>query len=120
MIIVLKNGISDPDKDRLTSFLSEKGFRIREVVGENETVVGAVGSVSIDYREVEILPGVDRVIPISKPYKMASRELHPQDSVVSIGRVKIGGSRIVTIAGPCAVESRQQILDVAWAVREAG
>ena len=120
MIIVLKNGISDPDKDRLTSFLSEKGFRVREVVGENETVVGAVGSVSIDYREVEILPGVDRVIPISKPYKMASRELHPQDSVVSIGRVKIGGSRIVTIAGPCAVESRQQILEVAWAVREAG
>ena len=120
MIIVLKNGISDSDKDRLTAFLTEKGFRVREIVGESEIVLGAVGSVIIDHREVEVLPGVASVIPISKPYKMASREFHPEDSVIGIGPVKIGGSRIVTIAGPCAVESRQQILEIAWAVREAG
>lgn len=120
MIIVLKSGISTPDKDNVTNFLIEKGFRVREIVGEEDTLLGAVGSLVIDYREVEILSGVDRVIPISKPYKMASREFHPEDTVISIGPVKIGGSRIVTIAGPCAVESRQQILDCAWAVREAG
>ena len=120
MIVVLKQGISDSEKTRVTTFLTEKGFRVREMAGERETVIGAVGSVAMDHRDVEVLPGVASVIPISKPYKMASREFHPEDSVVSIGPVKIGGSRIVTIAGPCAVESRQQILDVAWAVREAG
>lgn len=120
MIIVLKNGITGPEKDKVTDFLTGKGFLVREIVGEQDTVIGAVGSVSIDHREVEVLPGVDRVIPISKPYKMASREFHPQDTVIGIGPVKIGGSRIVTIAGPCAVESRQQILDCAWAVKEAG
>ena len=120
MIVVLKSGISEPDKARVSTFLTEKGFRVREMVGDNETVIAAVGSISMDSRAVELLPGVDRVIPISKPFKMASREFHPEDSVVSVGPVKIGGSRIVTIAGPCAVESRQQILDVAWAVREAG
>jgi len=120
MIVVLKNGISDSDKDSVSAFLSGKGFQIREIVGEEEVVIGAVGSVLIDHREVEVLPGVARVIPITKPYKMASREFHPQDTVVSIGPVKIGGSRIAAIAGPCAVESRQQILDCAWAVREAG
>ena len=120
MIIVLKNGITQREKADLTSFLTEKGFRVREVVGENETVIGAVGSATIDHRNVAIRPGVDRVIPISKPYKMASRELHPEDSVVSIGPVKIGGSRVVSIAGPCAVESKEQILESAWAVKEAG
>ncbi|MCK5737490.1 MAG: 3-deoxy-7-phosphoheptulonate synthase [Spirochaetaceae bacterium] len=120
MIIVLKNGITSPEKNNVIDFLTGKGFRVREIVGEEDTVLGAVGSVIIDHREVLILPGVDRVIPISKPYKMASREFHPRDTVVSIGPVKIGGSRIVAIAGPCAVESRQQILDCAWAVKEAG
>ncbi len=120
MIVVLKKGISDSEKERVSRFLTEKGFRVREMIGDNETVIGAVGSVAMDLREVEVLPGVASVIPISKPYKMASREFHPEDSVVGIGPVKIGGSRIVTIAGPCAIESRQQILDVAWAVREAG
>ncbi|PIE04176.1 MAG: 3-deoxy-7-phosphoheptulonate synthase, partial [Spirochaetales bacterium] len=120
MIVVLKNDISASDKDSLQLFLTEKGFRVREIAGENETVLGAVGSVSMDIREVQVLPGVASVIPISKPYKMASREFHPEDSVVRVGPVKIGGSRIVVIGGPCAVESRQQILETAWAVREAG
>ena len=120
MIIVLKNGISGAEKENLIGFLTEKGFRTREIEGENDTVIGAVGSAVIDRAEVEVRPGVDRVIPITKPYKMASRQFHPQDSVIGIGPVKIGGSRVVTIAGPCAVESRQQILDAAWAVKEAG
>ncbi len=120
MRIVLKNSSTAADKDALSSFLTDKGFRVREIVGEKETVLGAVGSLYIDDREVEVLPGVDRVIRITKPYKMASREFHPEDSVIGIGPVKIGGSRIVTIAGPCAVESREQILACAWAVKEAG
>ena len=120
MIVVLKNSISSGEKQRLIDFLTGKGFKVREVVGESDTVLGAVGSVQIDYREVEIFSGVARVIPISKPYKMASREFHPEDTVVNIGPVKIGGSRFVSIAGPCAVESREQIMATAWAVRKAG
>lgn len=120
MIVVLKNGFSDDQKEQIESYLTERGFKVREIQGESETVLGAVGSVSIDYRDIEVLPGVARVIPISKPYKMASRQFHPQDSVIGIGPVKIGGSRIVTIAGPCAVESREQIMEIAWAVKEAG
>lgn len=120
MIIVLKHDIADSEKDYISSFLTERGFKIRQISGEHETVLGAVGAVSIDYHDVEALPGVGRVIPITKPYKMASRQFHPQDSVISIGSIKIGGSRIVTIAGPCAVESKQQIMETAWAVKEAG
>ena len=91
-----------------------------EIVGAEETVFGAVGVCRLDIREVELLPGVEKVVPISKPYKLASRELKKEDTIVSVGKVRIGGSRIVAIAGPCAVESREQILTIAGLVRDAG
>ncbi len=120
MIIVLKHGIDEKSKDSIRNFLEKKGFNVREIVGEHETVLGAVGSVMIDHREVEVLDGVSRVIPISKPYKLASRELKKEDTVVRIGRVRIGGNRVAVIAGPCAVESRDQMFQAAEAVRESG
>jgi 3-deoxy-7-phosphoheptulonate synthase len=120
MVIVLKHGISEDDKQYIKTYLEKKGFMIREIVGEEETIFGAVGIVSIDFREVELLPGVSRVIPITKPYKLASREFKKEDTVISIGPVKIGGNRIVVIAGPCAVESKQQILETAHHVKESG
>ena len=120
MIVVLERSIRDDDKERLRSFLTERGFRVREIVGEEETIFGAVGSVTIDLREVELKPGVQRVIPISKPYKLASRELKKSDSVVSVGPVKIGGPRIGVFAGPCAVENEEQIMETARIVRESG
>ena len=120
MIVVLKKSIGSDDKSRIKEFLSGRGFSVREIVGEEETILGAVGKAAIDLREVEILSGVDRVIPISKPYKLASRELKKSDTVIPIGRVRIGGNRVVVVAGPCAVESREQILEAAHAVREGG
>ena len=120
MIIVLERAIRDDDKQRLRSFLTERGFTVREIVGEEETIFGAVGSVSIDIREVELKAGVQRVIPISKPYKLASRELQKMDTVVSVGSVKIGGPRIAVMAGPCAVENEEQIFESARIVRESG
>ncbi|WP_020611124.1 3-deoxy-7-phosphoheptulonate synthase [Sediminispirochaeta bajacaliforniensis] len=120
MIVVLKQNISPENKEHARQFLSRKGFSVREIVGEEETILGAVGKARIDQREVELLPGVDRVIPISKPYKLASRELKKQDTIVPVGRVRIGGNRVVVIAGPCAVESREQIMEAAQAVREGG
>jgi 3-deoxy-7-phosphoheptulonate synthase len=120
MIVVLEHSIKPADKKHIVSFLEDKGFRIREIQGEEETILGAVGIVPIDLRQVEILPGVARVIPITKPYKLASREFKKEDTSIPVGPIKIGGSRIAVIAGPCSVESRQQILEVAALVRESG
>jgi len=120
MVIVLEKNIRDDDKLRIRTFLEKNSLRVNEIAGDEETIFGAVGRVGIDPREVEILPGVQRVIPISKPYKMASREFKRDNSVVSVRGVKIGGSRVSVIAGPCAVESREQMLESAARVAESG
>jgi 3-deoxy-7-phosphoheptulonate synthase len=120
MVIVLHKNIKEQDKNSIRSFLEEKGYRVREIVGEEETIFGAVGLPVIDIREVELLPGVERVIPITKPYKLASREFKKDDTIIRVGPVKIGGMRLTAIAGPCAVESREQILETARLVRESG
>ncbi|AEC03021.1 3-deoxy-7-phosphoheptulonate synthase [Parasphaerochaeta coccoides] len=120
MIIVLKKTATDAQKDFIRNFLKKQGFRVKEIVGKEETIIGAVGTARMDLRSVELLEGVASVVPISKPYKLASRELKPDDTIVQVGAVKIGGNRIVMIAGPCAVESREQMLSIGGAVREAG
>ena len=120
MIVILKKGITLEEKDKVASTLKGYGFMVREIVGENETVLGAVGSVHVDPRIIELLPGVSSVVPISKPYKLASRELKKDDTIVTLGRVRIGGNRVCVMAGPCAVESYDQIMSIAEKVRVAG
>jgi 3-deoxy-7-phosphoheptulonate synthase len=120
MIIILKQHITDSQKTLVKDFLKERGFKVKEIVGQEETVLGAVGINRIDIREVALLEGVSNVIPISKPYKLASRELKKSDTIVQVGNVKIGGQRIAVIAGPCAVESREQMMAVASQVRASG
>lgn len=120
MIIVLKQQISEKHKEAIRSFLVEKGYTVKEIIGQEETIFGAVGQSTIDIREVQMLEGVASVVPISKPYKLASRELKKEDTIVTVGNVKIGGNRIAIMAGPCAVESREQIMTIAASVREAG
>lgn len=125
MIIVLKHDASDAEKAAIKSVLAGRNFKVNEVKGEESTILAAVGKLAMDIREVAVLPGVANVIPISKPYKLASREFRPENTVVEIlnGRgqiIRVGGSRVVAIAGPCAVESRQQMLDAAAAVAHAG
>ncbi len=120
MIIILKNGINKKEKEAIYDFLQNKGCKIKEIIGEQDTILGAVGLVKFDIREAEMLPGVARVIPISKPYKLASREFKKEDTIVSVGNIKIGGPRVTVIAGPCAVESREQIIEIAHIVKESG
>ncbi|OJF77445.1 MAG: 3-deoxy-7-phosphoheptulonate synthase [Treponema sp. CETP13] len=125
MIIVLEKNIQKADKENLKKFLQSNNFNVNEIDGEEETVLGAVGHLAMDPRKVEIMPGVSRVIPISKPYKMASREFKRDNSIVQIPNnrgqiIRIGGMRLASIAGPCAVESEQQMMDVAKAVSSAG
>lgn len=125
MVIVLKHDISPTEKKALANFLGERNFKTNEIAGEEKTILAAVGRLNLDVREVEILPGVERVIPISKPYKLASREFKPQDTVVEIPSpfkqmIRVGGKRIISIAGPCAVENREQMMSVAKRVSESG
>lgn len=125
MVIVLKRNISETEKQKLFSYLGSQNFKTNEIPGEEETIIAAVGKLKVDPREVEILPGVERVIPISKPYKMASREFKPENTVVEVPNtrgqiIRIGGQRITAIAGPCAVETREQMLSIAKSVAESG
>ncbi|MGI5059011.1 3-deoxy-7-phosphoheptulonate synthase [Treponema pectinovorum] len=125
MVIVLKNDATEAEKKSIKSLLKSKNFKINEVKGEESTIFAAVGKLSMDIREVEVLAGVAKVVPISKPYKMACREFKPENTIVEIPNnrgqiIRVGGSRLISIGGPCAVESRQQMMDAASAVASSG
>ncbi len=125
MIIVLNKDITERQKDHIHQFLNTKHFSTNEVVGEEETVIAAVGKVSMDTREVELLDGVKQVIPVSRPYKLASREYKSENTVVEIDTprgqtLRIGGQRLITIAGPAAIESREHILSAAEKLAASG
>ncbi|MBO4404975.1 MAG: phospho-2-dehydro-3-deoxyheptonate aldolase, partial [Treponema sp.] len=125
MVIVLKKDSSENQKEKIRSFLKERSFKLNEIEGEEDTVIAAVGRVSMDVNEVALLDGVQRVIPISRPYKLASREFKRESSVVEIKNsrgqiIRIGGQRVTVIAGPSAVESREQIFEIAKNVASSG
>ncbi len=120
MILVLKKVIGEEEKEQIRSILRQEGYLIREMSTGDETVIGVVGQVNRDLRFFEQLPGVAKVVPVSHPYKLVSREMHPEDTVVQIGDVQLGGPRIVVIAGPCAVESREQAMTIAKKVKTSG
>jgi len=120
VILVLRKGITDEEVERLKDLLRSDDYLIREIKGVDETILGVIGTIRTDERFFETLPGVTKVVPISAPYKLVSRELHPEPSVIKVGSVAIGGDRLVVIAGPCAVEERQRTLDIARQVRRYG
>jgi len=120
MIVILNKNIKTKQKSNIISFLENKGLKVKEIIGQEDTVLGAVGTSGLDIREVAQLEGVSSVVPISKPYKLASRELKKEDTIVQVGNVKIGGNRIAIMAGPCAVESEEQIMSIAKEVRDSG
>ncbi|MDR1575263.1 MAG: 3-deoxy-7-phosphoheptulonate synthase [Treponema sp.] len=120
MIVVLSKGISGHDKEMVRIYLKDRGFAIREQRFGEDEIIGASGKGVVDVRELGLLPGVERVASTSRPYELASRETRAEDTIVTVGNVKIGGSRITIIAGPCAVESKDQIMETAARVRESG
>ncbi len=120
MILVLKKGISKEETEHLKDQLRAENYMIKEIQGVEETIIGVVGTIRKDLRHFETLPGVAKVIPISKPYKLVSRELHPGPSIIQVGDVSIGGDRLVVIAGPCAVEDRKRTMEIAHMVRKYG
>lgn len=120
MILVLSQNITQEEKERLKETLRSEDYLVKEIAGVEETILGVVGKIRRDIGYFETLPGVAKAIPISKPYKLVSRELHPASSIIKIGDVVIGGDRLVVIAGPCGVEDRKRTLDIARTVRRSG
>jgi len=123
MIIVMKQGAGKEELKRVTQRIVELGYHPHVIHGETRNVIGAVGDErgKTVLQSLETLPGVESVVPILKPYKLASREVSPVPTVVDVGRgVRIGGKKLVVMAGPCAVESEEQIVVTARAVKEAG
>ena len=121
MIVVMKVGSSQDEISGVKKRIEAAGLNAHISKGVEHTVIGVLGQVFPDLRDtLELLPGVEQVIPVSKPYKLASREFHPQDTIVELNGVAIGGNEIVVMAGPCAVESEEQLLVTAQAVKAAG
>ncbi|MFC1830287.1 hypothetical protein ACFL0O_11840 [Thermodesulfobacteriota bacterium] len=120
MILVLEKEITQDQKNNIRSILFGEGCIVREMSEAGQNVIGAIGRGKQDTGFFENLPGVAKVIPISTSFKLVSRQMHPEDSRVQIGDVVIGGERIAVIAGPCAVESRNQALTIAKEVRRYG
>ncbi|MBI2867696.1 MAG: 3-deoxy-7-phosphoheptulonate synthase [Chloroflexi bacterium] len=101
--------------------IQDLGFKTQISKGEERTIIGVVGKTYPELRdELETLPGVVEVIPISRAYKLASREFKPEDTVIQVGGVSIGGNTLAVMAGPCSIESEKQVLDTAFAVKSAG
>ena len=121
MIVQLKPGVEENQLKQLTGWLEGLQVRVQVMVGEQRTVLGLIGDTSIiDIDLVKAMQIVEDVKRIQEPYKNANRKFHPQDTVIEMGDVKIGGGFFATIAGPCSVESEVQIVEVAQAVKQAG
>lgn len=122
MMIIMRANATQEQISAVVSQVEHYGLKAHLSTGEERTVIGVVGDGRpISMREhFSLLDGVDRIVPISHPYKLVSREFIPETSCFPLDGVLIGGDEVVIIAGPCSVESRDQLLEIAWAVREAG
>jgi 3-deoxy-7-phosphoheptulonate synthase len=121
MIVVMRKGSLDTDIEGVLNRVSELGLSGHLIRGEERTVIGVVGQTYPELGPMlEILPGVDEIVPISKPYKLSGRELHPLDTIVEVGDLRIGDGRPIVMAGPCSVESEDQLVSTAHAVKKAG
>ncbi|CAG0934994.1 partial Phospho-2-dehydro-3-deoxyheptonate aldolase, partial [Thermoflexales bacterium] len=121
MVIVMQQGASAKQIAAIVSRVEAMGYHAHLVQGEERTIIGVIGDDRpIDRTQFETLDGVDKTIPVLKPFKMASRDMHAPSTQVALDGVKIGGPQIIIMAGPCSVETREQIIETAIAVKEAG
>jgi len=121
MIIVLKPGATQAEIDHVIEKIQAAGCTPHLSRGVERTIIGAIGDeAALRLVPLEILPGVDQVLPIQKPYKMVSREFKPEPSVIGAGGVMLGGKRLHVMAGPCAVEGREMLIGIARQVKAAG
>lgn len=121
MIIIMKPQATEEQIGSLCQDLSRQGMQVQRNAGVDCTVLGVLGDVAkLDPHDFLIQPGVERVMPVSEPFKKANRKFHPTDSVIDCGGVKVGGRKLALFAGPCSVENVEQITDTALKVRASG
>lgn len=120
MIIVMRHGASENDIKKVEELIRLKGREVHLSQGESHTIIGAVGEKVIDPREFELLDGVKEVIKISSSYKLASRIFQQEDTIIEVNGEKFGGSHTGMIAGPCTIESEEQIFECARLMAESG
>ena len=122
MVVVMQEGATEDQIQRAINKLMEMGFDIHRSTGARQTVLGAVGAlVDFDTRDIELQEGVEEVVRISAPYKLASRHFRPEGSVIQLGKgVAVGGEQVVMMAGPCSVENAEQIETIAALVAKEG
>ena len=121
MIVVLKRGVEEKKKDQLISWLKNQGLGVHISVGEYQTVLGLIGDTTrVDMDLIGSLGIVDSVTRVTEPFKCCNRKFHPDDTVVDVSGVKVGGGNFVMIAGPCSVESEEQVVGIAKAVKASG
>lgn len=122
MIIVMQPGASKRDIKHLTDKIEKLGLKPWVSSGVERTIVGVIGEEDIiRIQPLEAYPGVEKVLPILKPYKIASRDFKKENSVIDVGRgVKVGGKKLVVMAGPCSVENEKLLIDIAKKVKKAG
>jgi 3-deoxy-7-phosphoheptulonate synthase len=122
MIIIMKKGASREQINDVITWIESVGYRPHLSPGVERTIIGVVGDDrgKANLKVIESLPGVERTMPILKPYKLASRETRDGDTTVTVGDVKIGGGSFVVMAGPCSVESEEQMMESAYIARKGG
>ena len=122
MIIIMKESASAKEIESVEKLLAEFGFQTHPIQGEKKTVIGAIGDKRLlSMNQILTMDGVENVVPIMKPYKLASKELHKEPSVIEIGHgITVGGKQLAVFAGPCAIESQEQFTTVSKAVKASG
>ena len=121
MIIILKKGTAPQKVNEMVSHFEQMNFQVQEIRGVHETILGLIGDTSrLDTEDIKSMDSVAEVKRIQEPYKNANRKFHPDDTVIDVCGRKIGGGHFQVIAGPCSVESREQMVEVAKAVKASG
>lgn len=121
MVIVMKPGTPEQEWKKIKENLEGRGYQINEIVGSGQTILGVIGDTSaLDMNMLKVNECVDKVVRVQEPFKRANRSFHPEDSIIDVSGVKIGGRKLAVIAGPCSVENEKQIVGVAKSVKLAG
>jgi len=121
MIVVMARDTASEDLENVRQRIEGRGLRAQINLGEERAVIGVMGSIPPDFKdEMELMHGVSEVVMVSKPYKLASKEFHPDNTIIKVGDAVIGGPKPVIMAGPCSVEDEEQMVSTAKAVKAAG
>lgn len=121
MIIVLKPRTTEENVSRVVHLIENKGLDTHIVRGSEMTIIGCIGdTTAVDPKLFEVDSSVDKVMHVQEPYKLANRAFHPENSVIDVSGVKVGGGHMAMIAGPCSVESYEQVLEIARAAKASG